>query len=70
MRLACFVCLRVVAVVPVLHRQLQDTLGPDIWFGVETQCSYTDKNGTTSDVFDAGEAPKVAVGLACPVLFQ
>ncbi len=34
---------------------MQDTLGPDEWFEVETQCSYTDKNGTMYDIFDAGE---------------
>mmetsp|Transcript_13165 Transcript_13165/g.23201 ORF Transcript_13165/g.23201 Transcript_13165/m.23201 type:complete len:351 (+) Transcript_13165:85-1137(+) len=36
-----------------LSNWLQDTLGPDIWFGVEDKCTYDDKNGTVYGVFDA-----------------
>lgn len=34
---------------------LGDTLGPDVWFDAETKCTYTNDNGTTYGVFDAGE---------------
>ena len=33
---------------------LSDSLGPDIWFNLEDQCSYTDDNGTYWGIFDAG----------------
>ena len=34
---------------------LSDSLGPDVWFGIEEKCAYTDDNATTWGVFDAGE---------------
>lgn len=32
---------------------LSDSLGPDVWFTLESQCSYTDDNGTFWGIFDA-----------------
>lgn len=38
---------------------LSDYLGPDVWFTAETKCSYTDKDGTTYGVFDAGRGVRL-----------
>lgn len=45
---------------------LSDSLGPDIWFNLESRCSYTDDNGTYWGIFDAdltdlGEAEATAL---------